>query len=147
MCECPSGLFSGFHGLMRPTSSDPAQAPLLPFHPVHVRTGQGPSRALADGANVDGRFHMCPKDKPRLCESISGGGGGSEVRALLIAGGRKQPLQGPLLSLPQPPSPLPISPGISLTARPSSLWENGPPSSCRPQNRPREIALSLVHER
>ena len=77
MCEGPNGLFSGFHGLTRPTSSDPAQAPLLPFHPAHVRTGQGPSHALADGASVDGWSHMCPEDKSWLCESISGGGGGS----------------------------------------------------------------------
>lgn len=147
MCECPNGLFSGFHGLIWPTSSDPAQTPPLPCHPVHVRTGQGPLHALADGANVDGWFHMCPKDKSWLCESISSGGGGGPKSGLFWSRvGGNNLCRGPLLTLPQSPSPLPVFPGISLTIRPSSLWENGPPSSYCPRNRPREIALSLVHE-
>mgnify|MGYP006996546227 CR=1 FL=1 len=58
--------------------SDRSRMPVvlpLPFYPVHIRIEQGPLLALADGANVDGWFHMCPKDKPWLCETISNGGG------------------------------------------------------------------------
>lgn len=82
----------------------------LPFYPVHIRIEQGPLLALADGANVDGWFHMCPKDKPWLCETISNGGGvGAGLKSGLFWSwvGENSLCRGPLLTLPPVPQPSP----------------------------------------